>query len=513
VTYTKEIYINVSIGSTRIAILENGALVELYIDIADHKRMVGNIYRGKIQNVIPGMQAAFIDIGHDINSFLPFSEIGNSDNVKNLSFSDDDDDDNGKSKHVKQKNNFDPEKDLKINDNIFVQVIKEPFSGKGPRVTTDISFAGSLLVLVPNQNYIGISKKISDKYERRRLREIIKRLALKNFGIILRTSAEGKNDSEIEEDLNKTLSEWEKLNAKNDQEIPYLAYKDAETPNQVIRDLLTDDTSKVYIDCKKTYNKIYTYLKQTNKKHLDKLSHYKKKGSIFQVNDIETQIQKSLKTKVWLKSGGHLAIEHTEAMVVIDVNSGRFIGNKKHEDNSLKVNLEAAREISKQLRLRDIGGLIVIDFIDLIKEENRKKVYYELRNNLKRDRAKVSLADFSNFGLLEMTRQRVRLDLLHTLSEDCPTCKGLGLIPSKDTILTSIECWLKTFKTKSRDRRFAIYLNPKVHDHFKETKHSELNGFMWKNWLLIELKIDENLAPHQFKVFSKRQKKFVTEEV
>ncbi len=190
-TYTKEIYINVSIGSTRIAILENGALVELYIDIADHKRMVGNIYKGKIQNVIPGMQAAFIDIGHEINSFLPFSEIGNSDNVKNLSFSDDDDDD-GNSKQVKQKNNFDPEKDLKINDNIFVQVIKEPFSGKGPRVTTDISFAGSLLVLVPNQNYIGISKKISDKYERRRLREIIKRLSIKNFGIILRTSAEGK---------------------------------------------------------------------------------------------------------------------------------------------------------------------------------------------------------------------------------------------------------------------------------------------------------------------------------
>ena len=511
-TYTKEIYINVSIGSTRIAILENSVLVELYIDIADHKRMVGNIYKGKIQNVIPGMQAAFIDIGHEINSFLPFSEIGNSDNIKNLSFSDDDDDDN-KSNHIKQKKDFNPEKDLKINDNIFVQVIKEPFSGKGPRVTTDISFAGSLLVLVPNQNYIGISKKISDKYERRRLREIIKRLAIKNFGIILRTSAEGKNDNEIDKDLKKTLNEWNKINSKNDDKVPYLAYRDEETPNQVIRDLLTNEISNVYIDCKKTYNKIYTYLKETNKKHLNKLSYYKKKGSIFQVHDIENQIQKSLKIKVWLKSGGHLAIEHTEAMVVIDVNSGRFIGNKKHEENSLKVNLEAAREISHQLRLRDIGGLIVIDFIDLIKEENRKKVYYELRNNLKRDRAKVSLSDLSNFGLLEMTRQRIRLDLLHTLSQNCPTCKGLGLIPSKETILTSIECWLKTFKTKSRDRRFSIYLNPKIFKYFKDTKHSELRGFMWKNWLLIELKSDENLSPHQFKVFSKRQKKFVTEEV
>ena len=279
-TYTKEIYINVSIGSTRIAILENGVLVELYIDIADHKRMVGNIYKGKIQNVIPGMQAAFIDIGYEINSFLPFSEIGNSDNIKNLSFSDDDDE--ASSKKTNQTT-FDPEKDLKINDDIFVQVIKEPFSGKGPRVTTDISFAGSLLVLVPNQNYIGISKKISDKYERRRLREIIKRLSIKNFGIILRTSAEGKNDSEIEEDLKKTLQQWEKLNNTKNKEIPYLAYKDEETPNQVIRDLLSDDTSKVYIDCKKTYNKIYDYLKNTNKKHLDKLSYYKKEVLFFKL--------------------------------------------------------------------------------------------------------------------------------------------------------------------------------------------------------------------------------------
>ncbi len=509
-SYTKEIYINVSIGSTRIAILENNVLVELYIDIADHKRMVGNIYRGKIQNVIPGMQAAFIDVGYEINSFLPFSEIGNSDNVKHLSFSDDEEEG---AKQVKEKRDFNPEKDLKIDDDIFVQVIKEPFSGKGPRVTTDISFAGSLLVLVPNQNYIGISKKISDKYERRRLRQIIKNIKPENFGVILRTSAEGKNESEINIDLKKVFNQWEKMNSISDKKAPYLAYKDEETPNQVIRDLLTDEVSNVFIDCKKTFNKIYTYLKNTNKKHLGKLSYYKKKGSIFQNHDIENQIQKSLKTKVWLKSGGHLAIEHTEAMVVIDVNSGRFIGNKKHEENSLKVNLEAAREISRQLRLRDIGGLIVIDFIDLVKEENRKKVYFELRNNLKRDKAKVSLAEFSNFGLLEMTRQRVRLDLLHTLSENCPTCKGLGLIPSKETLLTSIECWLKSFKTKSRDRRFAIYLNPKIHEYFKDTKHSELRGFMWKNWMLIELKSDENLSPSQFKVFSKRQKKFVTEEV
>ena len=505
---TKEIYINVSIGSTRIAIVENGVLIELHIDIADHKRMVGNIYKGKIQNVIPGMQAAFIDIGYDLNSFLPFSEIGNHENMKHLSFSDEDDDAN---KNI--NNDFNPEKDLKVDDDIFVQVIKEPFSGKGPRVTTDISIAGNLVVLVPNQNYLGISKKISDKYERRRLRRIIKSLKLDNFGLIVRTSCEGKNENEIQKDLKGIINEWGKINSTTTTTTPYLAYKDAETPNQVIRDLLTSDVSKVHIDSKQTYKQLNKYLKNANPSDLKKLSYYKSKSSIFQVHDIENQVDKALKSKVWLKSGGHLVIEHTEAMVVIDVNSGRFIGKKEHEENSLKVNLEASREISKQLRLRDIGGLIVIDFIDLIKEENRKKVYNELRNYLKRDRAKVSLAEFSSFGLLEMTRQRIGLDLLHTVSDQCPTCGGVGMIYSKETLLTNIECWLKSFKAKARDRRFIIYLNPKSYDFLKDTKQTELRGFMWRNWMLIELKVDENLSPHEFKVFSKKRNKFVTEEV
>ena len=247
-TYTKEIYINVSIGSTRIAILENSVLVELYIDIADHKRMVGNIYKGKIQNVIPGMQAAFIDIGHEINSFLPFSEIGNSDNIKNLSFSDDDDD---KSNHIKQKNNFNPEKDLKINDNIFVQVIKEPFSGKGPRVTTDISFAGSLLVLVPNQNYIGISKKINDKYERRRLRKIIAEFKPKTIGIIVRTTAQGKNQETLIEEFEALMKQFKNYKNKvNNEKTPTLIHQDVSMSSKVIRDLFNKQVNNLYIDSK-----------------------------------------------------------------------------------------------------------------------------------------------------------------------------------------------------------------------------------------------------------------------
>lgn len=509
----KEIFINVSAGSTRIAIVEDKVLAELHIDIADHKRMVGNIYKGKVQNVIPGMQAAFIDIGSEINSFLPFSEIGNPENLGNLSFDDDDDDNTSKQK-IKTTRKFSPEKDIKINDDILVQVIKEPFAGKGPRVTTDISLPGALLVLVPNQDYIGISRKISDKYEKRRLRRIVRGFKPDNFGVILRTISEGKNEATIKKDFDKAWENWEELNSKNQKnDSPILVFNDLETPNHVIRDLFTEDVNSVLIDSKKMYNKIYSMIKEINPSQIKKIDYHRDKKFIFSKHKIDEQIQKALKAKVWLKSGAHLVIEHTEAMVVIDVNSGRFIGKKAHEQNSLKINLEASREIARQLRLRDIGGLIVIDFIDLEEEKNRKKVYNELKKELMKDRAKVSLAEFSNFGLLEMTRQRIRLDLLHTLYQDCESCLGVGLVPSKDTLLTNIESWLRKFRTKARDKRLIIYLNPELNSFFKETKSSEIRGFMWKNWMLLDFKADPELSKHEFRVFSKKRKKDVTDEV
>ena len=246
---------------------------------------------------------------------------------------------------------------------------------------------------------------------------------------------------------------------------------------------------------------------------LKNLELMKGKGTIFNQDKIEEQIEKSLKRKVWMKSGAHLVIEHTEAMVVIDVNSGRYIGKKDHESNSLKINLESAREIARQLRLRDIGGLIVIDFIDLQDNANRKKVYNELRSALLNDRAKVSLTEFSNFGLLEMTRQRIGLNLLHTVSVECPTCNGLGRIESHETTLTRLENWLKRFRVKAKDRRLRITLNPEMADYINETKSKVISGFMWENWMLIEIQKDTHLPPHEFRVYSKKRREDVTEEV
>tara|TARA_B100002052_G_scaffold50100_1_gene43199 strand:- start:411 stop:1937 length:1527 start_codon:yes stop_codon:yes gene_type:complete len=504
----KEIFINVTAGSTRIAIVENGILNDIYIELPEHQRMVGDIYKGRIQNVIPGMQAAFIDIGHEINAFLPFSEMGNEENLNQFSFSDDSEDE----KIVKKKQKFNPAEDLKKNDDILVQVIKEPFSGKGPRVTTDISIPGSFMVLVPNIDYIGISRKITDKYEKRRLRRIIKEFKPKGFGIIIRTISQGKNGTLLKSDFDRLWEQWNELTGKiNKKQAPSLVYDDFATSDQVIRDLFTPDTNNIYIDDKKLYNRIYKYVKEVNPSQLNKLQLRKSKGYIFEEHNIDEQIKKTLNKKVWLKSGGHLVIEHTEAMVVIDVNSGRFIGKKDHEQNSLKINLEASQEVARQLRLRDIGGLIVIDFIDLQEHKNRKKVFDELRNLLRKDRAKVSLSEFSNFGLLEMTRQRTRLSLLHTVCDECPECNGLGVVASYDTVLTNLENWIRKFKSKNRDKRLIISLNPSVADYINNNKSKMITGMMWSNWTFLTIEGDHNIKINDFKVFSKKQNKYVTE--
>ena len=504
----KEIFINVTAGSTRIAIVENGILNDIYIELPEHQRMVGDIYKGRIQNVIPGMQAAFIDIGHEINAFLPFSEMGNEENLNQFSFSDDSEDE----KIVKKKQKFNPAEDLKKNDDILVQVIKEPFSGKGPRVTTDISIPGSFMVLVPNIDYIGISRKITDKYEKRRLRRIIKEFKPKGFGIIIRTISQGKNGTLLKSDFDRLWEQWNELTSKiNKKQAPSLVYDDFATSDQVIRDLFTPDTNNIYIDDKKLYNRIYKYVKEVNPSQLNKLQLRKSKGYIFEEHNIDEQIKKTLNKKVWLKSGGHLVIEHTEAMVVIDVNSGRFIGKKDHEQNSLKINLEASQEVARQLRLRDIGGLIVIDFIDLQEHKNRKKVFDELRNLLRKDRAKVSLSEFSNFGLLEMTRQRTRLSLLQTVYDECPECNGLGVVASYDTVLTNLENWIRKFKSNNRDKRLIISLNPSVADYINNNKSKMITGMMWANWTFLTVEGDHNIKINDFKVFSKKQNKYVTE--
>ncbi|MDB9854598.1 Rne/Rng family ribonuclease [Candidatus Marinimicrobia bacterium] len=505
----KEIFINESMGETRIAIQEDNQLVEVYVEKQDNHRMVGNVYKGKVENVLPGMQAAFVDIGYDLNAFLPFSEIGSDEFI--VEDNDDDSDKKNKSKNRKYDN---IEVDLKKNQEIYVQVIKEPFAGKGPRVTTEVALPGRLLVLVPNANYIGISKKIWDKYERRRLKKIAQKLRQNDLGVIIRTVAEGKSEEHIENDFNQLIENWNQIEYKADRgEAPVLVYEDLETASSVVRDLLTPDVEKIIIDSKRIFKKTQKYLEDVSPSLLDRLELYKLKAPLFESFGIESEIEKLMRPKAWLKSGAYLIIEKTEAMVVVDVNSGRFVGKKLHEENSLKINLEAAREVARQLRLRDLSGLIVIDFIDMKHQDNQKKVYHELRKELRKDRAKVAVAPITEFGLLEMTRQRIRVSLLDSMSDECPSCNGSGRIMSQETLITRLDHWLRRYKSKYRSIRLKLQLHPHNATYLQGEKKHVLRGLMWQNF--VHLKIEENIELRQdeFKFFRSKDNKDVTDEM
>ena len=504
----KQIFINSTIGSSRAATVENNVLTDLYLDFPDHKKMVGNIYKGKVQNVIPGMQAAFVDIGYHINAFLPFTEISQLSKLNDIAFSVDDKSNTNKHKGANNKIK------LEIGDDIMVQVIKEPFLGKGPRITTEISIAGNLIVLVPNQSYVGISKKINDKYERKRLKSIIDGFKPKDAGIIVRTISTSKEEQIIKNDFVKINEEWNETKKKySSEKAPSLIYNDYNFSKIVVRDLFNDGIEKLVIDNNSLFKRVSQNIKLTNPESIDKVTLFKKKVPIFDTFNIEGQISKALKNKVWLKSGAFLIIDHTEAMVVVDVNSGRYIGKKSHEENSLAINLESATEIAKQLRIRDIGGLVVIDFIDLAVEKNRKKIYDELKKCLKKDRAKVSISEFSEYGLLQMTRQRIGLSLLYTLTDECKACNGLGRIESSDSLITKIENWIKKFKSKHNDKRLILYVNKEINEYITNTREKVINTLIFKNWIWIELKIDENIHSNQFRVYSKKRRKDVTNEV
>ena len=503
----KEIFINESMGETRIAIQEDGQLVEVYVEKQDNHRMVGNVYKGKVENVLPGMQAAFVDIGYELNAFLPFSEIGSDEYL----IEENEGKRNRNNKNVKYDN---IEVDLKKDQEIYVQVIKEPFAGKGPRVTTEVALPGRLLVLVPNASYIGISKKIWDKFERRRLKKIAQKLRVGDIGIIIRTVAEGKSEEHIENDHKQLIDNWNKIEDKaSTEDAPVLVYEDLETASSVVRDLLTPDVEKIIIDSKRLFKKTQKYLEDVSPSLLDRLELYKLKAPLFESFGIESDIEKLMRPKAWLKSGAYLIIEKTEAMVVVDVNSGRFVGKKLHEENSLKINLEAAREVARQLRLRDLSGLIVIDFIDMKFEENRKKVYHELRRELRKDRAKVAVAPITEFGLLEMTRQRIRVSLLDSMSEECPTCHGSGRIISQETLITRIDHWLRRYKSKHRSLRLELQLHPENAEYLGGEKRHVLRGLMWQNFVHLKIKSNPDLPQDEFSFHRTKDGVDVTQEM
>jgi len=502
----KEIIINSTASETRTALLEDEKLVELYVEHPENERMVGDIYKGKIKNILPGMMAVFVDIGMDQNAFLHFSDIGSS--AVQLQPLVEVEMDEEISNH-----NDDPTAMLHEGQDIIVQVVKEPIGNKGARITTGISLPGRFVVLVPNDNRIGVSRKIDNFKEKRRLKQIAQEIKHKGFGIIIRTVAEGKSEEEIKKDLQNLIKSWQKIVHKVEKApAPVLLHKDLGMASSVIRDLFTYDIVRVVVDSRRLYKKIQNYLRTSSPKLLERVEYYKSNVPVFDYCQIESEIQKSFERKVWLKGGGYIVIDHTEALVSVDVNSGKYIGRKDHEQNSLKVNLQAAEEIARQLRLRDIGGLIVIDFIDMEDEKNQKKVFDELRKELRKDRAKTLVLELSAFGLIEMTRQRVRPSLFHTMSDPCPHCYGTGRVMSKDTVITKIEQWIKRFRAGCRERRLILSVHPDIADYLTNGHGNILLRFMLRYLIKIDLKEEQMFKLDEFRFFSKKRQTDITKE-
>ncbi len=545
----KEILINAAANETRIAITEDGRLAELFVETANKEKMVGDIYLGRVAKVMPGIKAAFIDLGLQQDGFLHFSDIGNRFEEYSAMIGDEDEEPEptdgnavvaaeptspvregaagrtgqaGASREpasapqesvpVRQ-----PQREVQLTkgQEIIVQIIKEPVGKKGVRVTSEVSLAGRFLVLLPFDGKVGISKKISSFKEKRRLRKIVQGILPEGFGAIIRTVAEEKEEESLKNDLEDLIQTWRKIEESvKTEKAPALLYKDMATTSSVIRDLFSNDVSRVVVDGKKLFREIRAYIKYTSPQVLEKIEFHKDRAPIFDKFGIEKELEASLSRKVWLKSGGYIIIEPTEAMVVIDVNSGRYAAKKEQEQNSLRTDLEAAREICRQLRLRDIGGIIVCDFIDLDEEKNKRAVFEQLKKEFRKDRAKVTVLPMTEFGLVQITRQRVRQNILHSFTEPCPACGGTGLVRSKTTTLNDVERWVSRFKaeTKTKEFRLILRVNPDLAVLLRDGTYNRLRKIMVKYFVLVKLEVDPSLPHGEFRVISRRQEKDITDQ-
>jgi ribonuclease G len=505
----KEIFINTTEYETRLAILEDDKLVELQVERPDTERMVGDIYKAKIKTVLPGMQAAFVDIGMEKAAYLHSSDIGKEDNKR---FDSDDDEEEAPAEIIRKTRRQGIEAVLKKNQDILVQVIKEPISTKGPRVSSEISIPGRYLVLVPDDDHVRVSKRIIEWPEKKRLKKVVTPLRPEGFGLIVRTEGEGRGEADFSADIKRLLKLWAKLKKKSDTlHAPALIHKESEMVVSMLRDVFTDDIHRVVVDNRDDYKRVVGYVRQVVPHLRGRVELFKDAKPLFDVHGLETEIDKMLARKVWIKKGAYIVIDQTEAMVTIDVNTGRFVGGKNQEQTIFETNLQAAREIARQIRLRDIGGLLVCDFIDMYNRDNRRKLYEEFKNAFSNDRAKRAINPVTDFGLIEMTRERVRPSHMHTLSEMCPTCAGLGRIISKENLATKIERWFIRARAAKKFDKFHLVVSPPLASTLAENGVNRLDRLMKAHKFRINLVRDTTLVQHEYKIFNAEDNKEITE--
>jgi ribonuclease G len=445
----RELLVSVEVGEQRVAVLEDDRVAEVYLERPERRSIAGNIYLGTVDNVLPGMEAAFIEIGLEKNGFLYVDEIVTPELE-------------GK-RHGKKIQDL-----ISRGQTIMVQAVKDPMKTKGARLTTEISLPGRFVVYQPNGDGFGVSRRLDDD-ERARLKDVLKRLDLKGGGVIVRTAAEGASAEDIERDLVFLQKLWKSIDTRaKTAKTPALLYQEAELPLRVTRDLFTDGFERALVDDERAFKRIVGYLKKTSPHMVERVVRYKEKQSLMEAYGVESEIKSTLNRRVDLPSGGYLIFDYAEAFTVVDVNTGRFVGSRSRssgarlEDTITKNNLEAVKEVVRQLRLRDIGGIIVIDFIDMANPKNRATVEEALRNELQRDRTKTYVVEISPLGLVEMTRQNVTDGPREVMTKKCPTCGGDGIVISETSAAVEIERRLRALAASSRQQAYRVEVAAKV---------------------------------------------------
>ncbi len=478
----EQILINVSPQETRVAIMEQGAVQELLVERGSNRGLVGNIYLGRVGRVLPGMQSAFIEIGLTRAAFLHVADIWAS------------------NKGAEQK----PiEKLLQEGQTLIVQVIKDPIGSKGARLSTQISIAGRLLVYLPGDQHIGISQRIEDEVEREHLREKVHGLmpAGETGGFIVRTVAETATDEELTADIEYLIKLWRGIALAAKTAPPQmLLYQDLDLSLRVLRDLVTRETERIVVDSRETHARMQDFAERYTRQSLAVLEQYGGERPLFDLFGVEDEIERGLKRRVDLKSGGYVIIDQTEALVTVDVNTGGFVSGRSFDDTIFKTNLEATLAIARQLRLRNLGGIIIVDFIDMDSDEHKNAVLAELRKALARDRTRVTVNGFTQLGLVEMTRKRTRESLAHVLCEPCPTCTGRGEIKSAQTVCYEILREIMRSARQFDAKEFRILASQTVIDRFLDEESqgiTMLEDFIKKP---ISLSVESAYTQEQFDV-------------
>jgi ribonuclease G len=519
---TKEMIISSNDHETRVAILEDDLVAELFVERERQRGVVGNIYKGRVSKVLPGMQSAFVDIGLERDGFLYVSDVAQDPATM------DDADESGESeandeaeapreapgkgdsrggRGQKAEDREEPkiENLLREGQDILIQVVKEPLGTKGARLTCHASLAGRFLVFMPTVDHVGVSRKIESREERSRLRGIVREFREKeNFtgAIIIRTAASGRPKEDILSDLEYFNRIWKETRQKMDSlRAPVVVYREQSLVAKLLRDLLTDDYTAIRIDSYQEFQRVQELVERMMPSLSSKVKHYNKHFPIFEEYGVQAELDKALRSKVWLKSGGSIVINQTEALVAVDVNTGRYVGKRtsgRLEDTIVKTNLEAAKEIVRQIRLRDLGGIIVLDFIDMEEKKNRQKVFQAVEQELRRDRAPSKALQVADFGLIVVTRKRVKQSLERVLTEPCPYCSGSGVIKSSSTICYEILAEVKKLNMDLNGHGVVLRVNPDIARALKEEESGVLRDLQQALGRPLTLRPDAHLHHEQF---------------